>query len=66
MARADKVKVINEQGPMGWVLFTAWIGALVYFIHLADGFWDIILAILKSIVWPAFLVYSGLEGLGIH
>lgn len=65
MAR-DKVKVINEQGPLGWVFFTAWIGAAVYFVSIASGFWGVVLALLKSIVWPAFLIYYGLEALGVQ
>lgn len=34
------------------------IGALVYYISAADGFWEVILAVLQSFVWPAFLVYE--------
>ncbi|HEX9153741.1 MAG TPA: hypothetical protein VF809_02885 [Candidatus Saccharimonadales bacterium] len=37
------------------------IGALVYFIQQADGFWNIIIAILKAIVWPAFMVHDLLK-----
>lgn len=40
------------------------IGALVYYIQQADGFWHIILAIVKGLVWPAFLVYDALKALG--
>jgi len=40
------------------------IGALVYYIGAADGFWQGILAILKALVWPAFLVYYLLKSLG--
>lgn len=40
------------------------IGALVYYIQQADGFWITILAILKAIVWPAFAVYDLLKFLG--
>lgn len=66
MARDKTVKVINEQGPLGWVFFTAWIGAAVYFVNLADGFWEVIVALLKSVVWPAFLVFYGLQSLGVQ
>ncbi len=38
------------------------IGAAVYFIQHAIGFWSIILGILKAIVWPAFVVYELLKG----
>ena len=40
------------------------IGALIYFIQQANGFWEIILALLKGLVWPAFLVYDALKALG--
>jgi hypothetical protein len=33
------------------------IGALVYYVMHAHGFWGVILAILKALVWPAFVVY---------
>lgn len=56
MSRAEKVKVVN-QGPMGFVLFVAWIGAVVYFVGQVDGFWNIILAFLKACVWPAYVLY---------
>jgi hypothetical protein len=34
------------------------IGALVYYIGHADGFWVGVLGVLKAIVWPAFVVYE--------
>jgi hypothetical protein len=34
------------------------IGALVYFIVTASGFWMGVLGIIKAILWPAFLVYG--------
>jgi hypothetical protein len=34
------------------------IGALVYYVQAADGFWSVVLGILKALVWPAFLVYD--------
>jgi len=40
------------------------IGALVYYIGHAHGFWLVVLGILKSFVWPAFLVYYLLKSLG--
>ncbi|MGZ6004743.1 MAG: hypothetical protein ACXWLH_01185 [Candidatus Saccharimonadales bacterium] len=54
-----KVKVINKGGgPMGFVLFLAWIGALVYFVQNSEGFGGFLLAILKSIVWPAYVLHA--------
>jgi len=37
------------------------IGALVYYIQHADGFWWVVLGILKALVWPVFLVYELLK-----
>lgn len=33
------------------------IGAAVYYLQHAAGFWLGVLGLLKAIVWPAFLVY---------
>lgn len=60
------VKVINKGGgPLGFVFFTAWIGALVYFVQQADGFGEVIVAILQSVVWPAYLLYHVLKLLAV-
>ena len=40
------------------------IGALIYYISTATGFWVGVLGVLKSLVWPAFLVYEALKSLG--
>ena len=40
------------------------IGALIYYISTATGFWMGVLGVLKSLVWPAFLVYEALKSLG--
>jgi hypothetical protein len=42
----------------GGVYFFAMIGVAVYYIQQVSGFWPIVLAILKAIVWPAFLLYK--------
>ena len=41
------------------------IGAAVYFIAQATGFWLGVLGFLKALVWPAFLVYELLKFLGV-
>lgn len=38
--------------------FLGFIGAAIYFISNASGFWDGVLGFLKAMVWPAFLVYQ--------
>lgn len=34
------------------------IGALVFYIKSADAFWPGVLGVLKSLVWPAMMVYK--------
>ncbi|BCY09449.1 hypothetical protein [Actinoplanes sp. L3-i22] len=40
------------------------IGALIYYIGAADGFWVGVLGVLKSIIWPVFVVHDLLRLLG--
>lgn len=40
------------------------VGAAVYYISAATGFWAGILGFLKALVWPAFLVFELLKFLG--
>lgn len=62
--RKSTVKII-EHGPWGFFFFLAFIGAAIYFIsHSGGGFWDVILGLLKAIVWPVFLIYHILALLG--
>jgi len=51
-------------GGGGIVYFLGLIGALVYYLQVADSFWTVIAGILKALVWPAFLVYELLKSLG--
>lgn len=41
------------------------IGAVIYYIQTATGFWVGVLGVLKALVWPAFLVYELLKYLGM-
>jgi hypothetical protein len=55
-------KRVVKQGGAGTIWFLGFLGALVYYIHFHSGtFWLVVLAVLKSLVWPAFLVYHVLE-----
>jgi hypothetical protein len=42
-------------GDMVW--FLGVIGAAVYYLHTTTGFLPSVVALLKALVWPAFLVY---------
>lgn len=59
------VRVINESGPLGFAFLLAFIGAAVYFVERASGFWGVILALLEAAVWPAFVIHAVLEALRI-
>lgn len=37
------------------------IGAGIYFISNAAGFWSGVIGILKAIIWPAFMVYEAFK-----
>lgn len=46
------------KGSNGAVYGLGFIGAAVFYIQHADGFWIGALGILKAAVWPAFLAYK--------
>ena len=55
----------NKSNHTGSAVYgLGFIGALIYFISTATGFWMGVLGVLKAIIWPAFLVYQLLEYLG--
>ncbi|MBU0712691.1 hypothetical protein KJ762_07420 [bacterium] len=41
------------------------IGALVYYISHATGFWMGVFGFFKAIVWPAFLIFDALKHFGM-
>ncbi len=50
-------------GGGGVVYGMGFIGAVIYFVQHAVGLWPILLAILKAIIWPIFIVYKLLQSL---
>jgi hypothetical protein len=56
---------IRDGGTAGCAYFIAFIGAAVYYIGQATGFWMGVLGFLKALVWPAFVVYGLLKFLGV-
>ena len=65
MSKEKTVKVMNQSGPLGFVLFLAYMGAAVYFVEQSSGFFGFIWALLKAVVWTAILVYNGFEAFGV-
>ena len=56
---------MQSNASSGAVYGLGMIGAAIYFIGHAAGFWMGALGLLKAIVWPAFLVYAALKHLGL-
>ncbi|MFC1710635.1 hypothetical protein ACFLZJ_00550 [Nanoarchaeota archaeon] len=47
----------NSYGNCGGCVYgLGFIGAAIYYISIATGFWMGVLGVLKAIVWPVFLV----------
>ena len=59
----ENSKVMVKQGGNA-VYCLGFVGAVVYYIQMADGFWMGALGILKAFFWPAFLVFELLRSLG--
>lgn len=55
------VRIINQHGPGGFLFFTAYVGAAIYFMQYAHNFWEVLFALIKAAVWPGFVLYHGLH-----
>jgi hypothetical protein len=55
----------TSSGASSAVYGLAFIGALIYFIQHAAGFWMVVVGILKAIIWPVILIYKILEFLKV-
>jgi len=58
MHKKGKESAGIHKGPppaMGFY-FLGFMGAAVHFVGNVDGFWNIIVAVAKAAVWPAFLI----------
>lgn len=61
MKKGDSRAATGNAGGGDAVYGLGLIGALVFYIQQAEGFWAVIVAILKALVWPAFVVYDLLK-----
>ena len=61
-----KLKNCNPNNSCGGMVYVlGFIGAAIYYISTATGFWSGVLGFLKAFVWPVFLVHGLLKFLGI-
>lgn len=59
------IKYVKNDGAVGFFMFLAYIGAVIYFINKSNGgFWEVILAFLQAVVWPVYLIFHVLTTLG--
>lgn len=57
---------IQAGAPAANVVYgLGFIGAVIYFISHATGFWLGVLGFLKALVWPALLVYEAFRHLAM-
>jgi hypothetical protein len=49
----------------GAIYGLGFVGAAIYYIQTATGFWAGVLGVLKALVWPAFLVFELLKSLAM-
>ena len=61
MSKDERWRYRRSSGGGDAVYGLGLIGALVYYIQAADGFWGGVLGILKALVWPAFVIYDLLK-----
>jgi len=64
MAKKMMKNKVCGSGCAGAIYGMGFIGALVYYLSTATSFWMGVLGVLKSLVWPALLVFELLKYLG--
>lgn len=63
MEECKPKKDMGSNAPAGAIYGLGFIGAVVFFIMQASGFWMGVLGVLKAFVWPAFLVFEAFKAL---
>jgi ABC-type transporter Mla maintaining outer membrane lipid asymmetry permease subunit MlaE len=61
--KSGKVKVVKKGGSA--IYGIGGIGAFVHYMQNADTFTEVVIGILKSFVWPAFLIHRLFGFLGM-
>ncbi len=59
-----KMNCAGGNSCSGLAYFLGFLGAAIYYISNANGFWMGVLGFLKAIVWPLFLILELLRFLG--
>ncbi len=62
-----KVSGMKQGGGGGGAVYgLGFLGAVIYYVSTASGFWVGVLGILKAFFWPAFLVFEAMKSLGMQ
>lgn len=56
-------KDVQNTAPASAVYGLGFIGAAIFYISTATGFWMGVLGVLKAMVWPAFLVFEAFKSM---
>ena len=65
MKKIKNCKITNCNSCEGGFYGLGFVGAAIYYLSTATGFWVGVLGFLKAIVWPAFLVHELFKFLGM-
>lgn len=65
MAKTKNLQNIRGNASGGAVYGIGLLGALVYFYQQANGPTEILIGIIKAILWPGFVIYAALGQLGL-
>jgi len=65
MAKKKVNKCMQDHGCGGFAYFLGVVGALIYYLSQATGFWSGVLGVLKAIIWPTMVVLNLLKFLGM-
>ncbi|MAE87862.1 MAG: hypothetical protein CMB80_34320 [Flammeovirgaceae bacterium] len=65
MNTSNQTMTKSQSNPASCIYLLGMVGAAIYFIGNASGFWMGVLGFLKALVWPAFLVFEALKSLGV-
>ncbi|MBR9692636.1 hypothetical protein GOV07_01760 [Candidatus Woesearchaeota archaeon] len=62
--KCDWKSSCNTKECGGCAYFLGFLGAAIYYISTATGFWGGVLGFIKAIIWPLFLVLEVLKYVG--
>lgn len=63
--KAKCKNVSKSCGCGGFAYFLAALGAAVYYISTATGFWMGVWGVVKALFWPAFIVFEIMKFMGL-